>query len=60
MLTKEDGRKIATKRERERERGTENKRKLSHFLRREWAELQYLIVSQDLDMFGVNYFLIQV
>ena len=27
---------------------------------REWAEMQYLIIAQDLNMFGVNYFLIQV
>lgn len=26
---------------------------------REWAEMQYLIIAQDLNMFGVNYFLIQ-
>lgn len=26
---------------------------------KEWAELQYLMIAQDLKMFGVNYFLIQ-
>ena len=27
---------------------------------REWAEMQYLMIAENLKMFGVNYFLIQV